>query len=227
MTTERCEVLKINSFLLEVEGTDGSGKSALIGSLNKFLTSKYPNKKIVCLPEFSDTSLGRMIESVIKEKTFFSLGVKNPDNPLAETLCLAGDYVARLEDLEQGFSRIPDIILSDRGIATFWVYQKMRLDKKYPGLKDSSREWIDNIFSPTKPPNLTIVLTSSERSLRQRLVNRGDNVTNESMAFILAAQSKYIDLALNNDNFLILENSDGKLQEVVEKVASAIANRIN
>ncbi len=227
MVTKKCKVLKISPFRLEVEGTDGSGKSTLMDSLKKSLHSRYPSKRIVCLPEFSDTPLGYMVGNVIKEKTFFSLGVKKSNLPLAETLCLAGDYIAKLEKLKQCPNPNPDIIISDRGIATFWVYQEMRLNKTYRNSEDVFKEWMDHMFSQIEPPDLTVILTSSEESLRQRLANRGDNVTNESMKFILTAQSKYINLASNNDNFLIIENSDGNLHEVVEKVVSAVACKIS
>lgn len=226
MSAEHLEILKESQIHVEIEGTDGTGKSTLANLLDELLLKAYPKKKIITLNEFSSTRLGQMITSVIKEGTFFSLATTGSNYPLSETLCLAGDYFARLEELQQEVDNSPDVILSDRGILTFKVYQEMRLSKMYPNSDKLFNRWINQIFSMVREPNTTIILTASEQDIRDRLIARGDMVTAESMGFIMAAQSKYIDLARNKNSFVVLENPNGKLEEVANRAVKIISEKM-
>jgi len=182
-----------NDLWIAVEGTDAVGKTRLSKELASWLQVQYASIPSQLMDEFSSSPIGRLIQDVVNDKTFFMLG-NDRHLPVSETLILASDFIFQRESLiPKNNNSKKGVILSDRGIYSFFTYQGIRLREFY-GNKHDWEKWVEDIFSPVGRPNLTICLTSPIEQIERRLVERGDRVTTESLEFIENAQLEFLRL---------------------------------
>lgn len=208
---------------LAIEGTDAVGKSLLAQELFSWLKNKHPETNPILIDEFSSTPVGKLIKEIINDKTFFMLG-DGRHIPMAETLILASDFVLQREMLaETTPSGKKGIVISDRGIYSFFVYQGIRLRNNYGDETDWIR-WIESIFSPVGFPELTLCLTSPIDQIERRLHRRGDIVSPESLAFIRHAQNEFLRIGgkVGSKSFVVLENVDGQFDNTLDQAQKVV-----
>lgn len=196
-----------NFFWISIEGTDGVGKTRLSEDLYKYLTKKYTDKKLIFINEFSNSPIGILIKRIISEKNFFKID-KNNHYPLAESLILFADFIFQFEREILSDNDLDDniILVSDRGIYSFLVYQKLRIKKMYFS-KFNCEKWINGIFFPIiSYPDITICLSSDIDILKERLLKRKNHTTKDNLKFISDCQKEY--LKINKKNYFILENNN-------------------
>ncbi len=73
-----------------IERADGAGKTFLSKKLYSYSRSHHKNKKFILFDESSNSKIGKLIKSIIRDKSFFKLG-NNVHYPLAEALALDED----------------------------------------------------------------------------------------------------------------------------------------
>lgn len=208
---------------LAIEGTDAVGKTQLTHELFSWLKNEYPEVNPTLLDEFSSSPVGRLIREVVNDKTFFMLG-NNRHIPMAETLILGSDLVFQREKLAQTtLHGQKGIIVSDRGIYSFFVYQGIRLKNGY-GDEIDWNKWMEGFFSPIGMPDLTLCLTSPIEQVERRLRARGDRVSGESMAFIEQAQNEFSRLGGkgSSKSFVILENIDSQFCDTLSQAQKVV-----
>lgn len=209
----RAEVISPACYWISIEGTDAVGKTSLVKALSQKLSVIYPEIRTVTMPEFSSSPVGVAIQSIIKEKTFFSLS-DDAKSPIAETLILAGDYFSLLENKTMDTAQI---LITDRGKLSFLVYQGIRLAAEYGDIT-KWQKWIRDITTFLREPDLTICLISSMEMIEIRLKARGDSVTDSGLEFIESAQKLFVDQMryVSREKGLVLENN-GTFPELLNK----------
>lgn len=208
---------------LAIEGTDAVGKTLLTHELFLWLKSEHPEIDSVMMDEFSPSPVGRLIKEVINDKTFFMLG-DSEHIPIAETLILGSDFMLQQETYSKTtFPNQKGIIISDRGIYSFFVYQGIRLRNSYGDAIDWEG-WISNLFLPIGFPDLTICLSSPIDQIERRLCDRGDKISPESLTFINQAQDEFLRIGgkSNSKSFVILENTDGEFNQTLSQAQKAV-----
>lgn len=157
-----------------LDGGDAVGKTTLVPLVAQSLLSKGVYS--VGMPEFSDLPTGRAIKSILKDQRFFAL---RPDKitPMADTLILASDMMAKIETSSKNLVR-GEVIISDRGPASLIAYQAIQLyeqdPKHFPSL-DSAISWITTLVETTGlHPDITMLLTADEPTVQQRITSRGE-----------------------------------------------------
>jgi thymidylate kinase len=208
---------------LAIEGTDATGKTQLTCELFLWLRDEYPEIDSMMIKEFSSSLVGRLIKEVINDKTFFMLG-DNEHIPIAETLILGSDLMLQQETFNKTTSPSKKgIIISDRGIYSFFVYQGIRLRNTYGNSTDWEK-WITDIFSPIGLPNLTLCLSSPIDQIERRLRSRRDKVSPESLSFINQAQNEFLRIGEKGDSrsFVVIENIDGEFNRTLNQAQRAV-----
>lgn len=208
---------------LAVEGTDAVGKTQLTHELFSWLRNEHPGIDSMMLDEFSSSPVGRLIKEVINDKTFFMLG-DSEHIPIAETLILGSDFMLQQETYSKTtFSNQKGIIISDRGIYSFFVYQGIRLRNSYGDAIDWEG-WISNLFLPIGFPDLTICLSSPIDQIKRRLHDRGDKISSENLAFINQAQKEFLRIGRksNSNSFVVIENIDGEFNQTLSQAQKAV-----
>lgn len=208
---------------LAIEGTDAVGKTKLAQELFMWLKNEYPEISPFLMKEFSFSPVGRLIQEIINNKTFFMLE-NNKQVPIAETLVLGSDFIFQQEEIaKKDRTDGKSVIVSDRGIYSFFVYQGIRLKNVYGNTIDWYK-WIENIFLPIGTPNLTLCLSSPIDQIERRLRERGDSVAPESLDFIDQAQREFLRLGGQGGfgSFIVLENIDGKFNETLNRAQNLV-----
>lgn len=206
---------------MAIEGTDGVGKTSLTREITFSLKSPHIGKECILLDEFSSSPIGRALSKIIEEKTFFMLG-DGEHYPISETLALCSDYIFQVEKITRE-KRTKDYLVSDRGILSFLVYQGIRLRDSY-GRSFKWNDWMNSVFAPIPKPDLTICITSPVDQIRRRLEKRGDAVTTNNLKTIVDFQKEFLKILRNQDSnsYMIVENLDGKLNEVSKLIVNKI-----
>ncbi len=209
---------------LMIEGTDAVRKTRLTHELFSWLRNKHPEANPTLIDEFSTTPVGRLIKKMIDDKNFFMLG-DDRHIPMAETLILASDFFLQQEMLAKTtLLNKRGIIISDRGIYSFFVYQSIRLRNSCGDETDWSK-WIESIFSPVGFPKLTLCLTSPIDQIEHRLQEMGgDKVTPESLSFICQAQNEFLRVGgeSGSKSFVVLENMDGEFSYTLSQAQKVV-----
>lgn len=208
---------------LAIEGTDAVGKTQLTHELFSWLRNEHPEIDSMMMDEFSSSPVGRLIKEVINDKTFFMLG-DNGHIPIAETLILGSDFMLQQETFNRTTSSNKrGVIISDRGIYSFFVYQGIRLRNSYGDSTDWEK-WIASMFSPIGFPNLTLCLSSPINQIERRLCSRGDKISPESLAFINQAQDEFLRIGGKSDSrsFVVLKNIDDQFDATFSQAQKVV-----
>jgi len=217
------EILFKNYFWLSIEGTDAVGKTTLIEAIEKFL-QKQKKINFIIIKEFSNSPLGNLIRNIINRKKFFSLGDKI-HYPFSETLLLCADFIYQLEQvLLKNAGRKKLFIISDRGLYSFLTYQLLRIKYRYGASNEvNSERWIRDILKPINKPHFVILLTSPINQLKQRIIQRDGLINKQELNFIKKVQEKYQKILKDNhQSFTILENQNGKFENVKQEAIKKI-----
>ncbi|MBI5913189.1 deoxynucleoside kinase [Candidatus Azambacteria bacterium] len=207
-------------FWINIEGTDGVGKTTISRKLRDHLQELYPNEKFILFNEFSNFEIGKIIKRVIKKEKFFKLN-SNTHYPLAETLMLVTDLMCQFEaEVFSRKSRKKVYIISDRGPHSFLTYQLIRLNDFYP--QGKWKKWVEDILRPFGRPDLSIFLVSDIGEIKNRLIKRGDDRVLEDLQFITKIQSSYINLAKKDKKSFVLKNKNNALQRTVDDATQIV-----
>lgn len=209
-----------NYFWLSIEGTDAVGKTTLIEEIEKFLQNQKIN--FIVIKEFSNSPFGNLIKHIVNTRRFFSLGNKI-HYPFSETLLLCADFIYQFEQiLSKNTNRKKLFIVSDRGLYSFLTYQLLRI-KSYSSIKVHAEKWIRDIFRPIDKPHFVILLTSPINQIKQRIIKRDGSINEQELYFIKKVQEEYQKILRNScQPFIILENQNGKFENVKQKAIQKV-----
>jgi thymidylate kinase len=216
----------MNLTWVALDGTDAAGKSTLLERLASRLRTELTEYQVVCVPEFSDTAIGTLINDVINRRYFFQLGADG-HLPVPETLVLASDMALQIQQLVERHDGRPTLLLSDRGPLSLIVYQALRIAKHEPGTCIAeAAEWVAKTVSLLRSPDLTVVLRVQQDELLSRLAQRGVALTADDVDFVLQAQDMFVQRAdlIGPEYAHIVDNSTGHdaINEILKRIVAKI-----
>lgn len=202
------------------EGGEGSGKSTQIELLkNKQLQFK---KKPIFFREPGGCPGSELIRNVIKDKMFVDFPEHKFNNKTTLLLMLAArnnlvnKHIKPL--LEEGF-----IVICDRFFDSTKVYQTSSIgemyDEKFCELLEQGHDGI--------VPDLTFLLDVdvdiSMKRLEQRTIK--DVNDNETSQFHKTIKEKYLELASNNERFVVIDSSRS-VEQINEQILDIINEKL-
>jgi len=193
-----------NGLLIVIEGLDGAGLSTQAAALAEYLKGK--NKRVMLTKEPTASPIGKLIKSALN---------RNPELSLfALQLLFAADRAEHLEkEIEPALSA-NEIVISDRYILSSLAF----------GAVDNDVEFLKEINSRFRKPDLTVIIDTPPRVCLDRITRSRDNVELFEEERRLEKVRKQF-LALKNyfDNTFIVAGNREKakvskdIKEVVER----------
>ena len=193
-----------NGILIVIEGLDGAGLSTQAAALAEYLRGK--NKGVMLTKEPTTSPIGKLIKSALN---------RNPELSLfALQLLFAADRAEHLEtEIEPALSA-NEIVISDRYILSSLAF----------GAVDNDVEFLKEINSRFRKPDLTVIIDTPPRVCLDRITRSRDNVELFEEERRLEKVRKQF-LALKNyfDNTFIVAGNREKakvskdIKEVVER----------
>lgn len=207
---------------LVLDGIDATGKSTQLQLLGDRLETA--GLTVARLPEFSDGLLGDLIRKIIEERRFYSLSPE-ADTPIADTYALLADFLYKTERQVLPAIQNGHVVLSDRGLLSFYGYQGVRIARGLLSLDSvikSLSEQLSYAFRFLPGPTLHLHLTVSEEEMQRRVQGRGEEVMQESdLKFMRNVFSTMCGLATSIPT-LTLDTTGKTPEEVSEAIWQAI-----
>lgn len=158
----------MNGAFIVIEGTDGTGSTTQARILTERLSQTTQQVvKLTCEPT------GGPIGTLLRQALSHRLVVPSKEGSRAPdwrtmALLFAADRMDHLDSLVEPTLRDGGIVVSDRYVLSSLAYQSAT-----SGEGEQSLEWLTAINSRARTPDLTVVLTLSERAASQRRAVRG------------------------------------------------------
>lgn len=175
--------------LVSFEGQDGSGKSTLLKLVGDTLTDKGHTVEVV--PEFSERIIGSYLVEQLTSNKFLRMN-KRGASALTETLYIIADLYSQDEfDIKPALSE-GRIVLKERHLDSVLACQLPKILSDYPDKDhDELFEWLNQLCSNLRVPDLTVFLQVPDAELHNRIVNRGEKVNESDVAVFKARQVVY------------------------------------
>lgn len=195
------------AFFVTFEGLEGSGKSSVISSLNKYLKAK--GFKVAVFREPGSTAVGEKIRKILLDKKNKRL------SPHTELLLY---LAARTQLIEQELVRALnkyDFIICDRFFDSTLVYQGYAL-----GLGAVVKEAV-KMFSLGIKPDLTIILDTDIKKCLDRLKSK-DRIESRPFQFHYRLKKGFKALSREFPERIRLLSADKKLEYVCQDVKKIV-----
>jgi dTMP kinase len=191
--------------LITIEGIDGSGKSALVASLEEKLVDLSP----VFTREPGSTWIGNQVRRAIAEEV----------DPIAEALLFVADHAVHVDlvirpALEKGF-----LVISDRYSDSRYAYQPVMLE----GRIEQPLNWLRAVHNGwTIPPDRTFLLVLPVREAHARMEGKENREHFEHQDFLEKVQENYLALAREDPSRFVLVDATKEREEISGFVADSI-----
>jgi len=193
------------------EGPEGCGKSTHAKLLKDHLESL--GHKVILTREPGGTAVGRTIREILAYPS-------EPLTALTEVMLFAADRALHVEGVILPAVNAGKVVLSDRFIDSTIAYQIGGRE-----LPEDLVRYLNSISSKGLLPDLTILLDIpvEEGLKRARAENREfDRFEKETIAFHRRVRDKYLEIAKESPKRIKIINSQGKIQDIQEKIREAI-----
>ncbi len=181
-----------------LEGIDGAGKSTQIKMLKEWLESN--GLRVETIVEPTDMEVGKLIRKLLTRSDATS-------DTMQKTLGLlfAADRLILMDKIEQ-LEKDNVVVISDRSFYSSLSYQ-------------DPQDWIKEINKFAKIPDLVLLLDLDVKKSVERC-DGTDEFENEE--FLTGVKQNYLDLAVSNDNFKIIDANNGP-NKVSSDIKKAVA----
>jgi dTMP kinase len=180
-----------------LEGIDGSGKSTQIILLEKWLEEYGCEVKRIFEP--TDSSVGKLIREMLKDP-----GATGENFQKTLALLFAADRMILMDEIENA-EESGKVVISDRSFYSSIVYQ-------------NEPKWLYEINRYVKKPDVVILL---DLDVETALTRCDGKDSFESKLFLENIREKYLQLAEENDFFVINANNGvNKVHEDIKRVIS-------
>jgi len=183
-----------------LEGIDGSGKSTQIILLEKWLNEC--GFEVMRIFEPTDSSVGKLIREMLQHPEATS---ENFQKTLA--LLFAADRMVLMDKIKAA-EESDKIVISDRCFYSSIVYQ-------------NDPSWLYELNKFVKKPDIVILLDLDVETALGRCDGKDSF---ENKVFLEKIKGKYIELAENNDFFVI--NSNNGINRTFEEIKRVISPKI-
>ncbi|MFA6281697.1 MAG: dTMP kinase [Candidatus Omnitrophota bacterium] len=204
--------MKKNAKFITLEGSEGSGKSSVIGFLEKSLKEKGFSVKIFREP--GSTRIGEKIRELLLDKKNMEL------SPYTELLLYLAARTQLIEEKLAGALEEFDFVICDRFFDSTLVYQGYGL------ALGSIVERSVKMFSLGYVPDLTLILDVPVKTGLGRIKNK-DRIESRSLDFHNRLRNGYSLLAKKYPKRIKMINADSDLNEIYNKVRSILKAKFN
>ncbi len=212
---------------LALDGTDAVGKSTQVSLLEKKL--RADGTETLILPEFSNSPVGRTIQSIIEKQRFYALHATKK-TPYADTYALISDMAYHVESGGHEVMTRGGILLSDRGLLSLIGYQAKRVEKFSDIAKEAATDRITQLVKQAmghlRLPDLHVLLVLNEEEMQKRIVNRGETPLTANDLLFMKGVREIMEIQSNSINSVILDVSALNQEETTTEIIRAVEDNL-
>jgi len=208
--------------LVQVEGTDRVGKTTVAKILYKELKEANVSVKLFAFPN-RETEIGSIVDKMLKKKKF------EWNEAVIFQLLQTANRLEFYQETKDWQGKWDGVLIFDRYALSGLVYGK---------LDGVPYDFLMSLQLLLPPPQLSIILTADRKSLERRLKEKMQLEIYEKIEKILEVQEEYIKISKEYEKnvkqklsfktkTLFLDNSDGKLKNVIEKAKNEILSLLS
>ncbi|MHA1582505.1 MAG: dTMP kinase [Candidatus Baldrarchaeia archaeon] len=208
--------------LVQVEGTDGVGKTTVVNLLREELDKENVKVKVLVFPS-RETKIGSIIDEMLKKRKF------EWNEAVIFQLLQTANRLEFYKEIEEWREKKNSVLILDRYVLSGLVYGKL------DGVPYNPLMTLQLLLPP---PQLNIVLTADRESLERRLKEKTQLEIYESIKKALKIQKEYIEVSKDYEKnveqkfslsvqTVFLDNSDGKLKYVVREAKNRILSLLS
>jgi len=212
----------IDMVLVQVEGTDGVGKTTVVNFLREELDKENVKVRVLVFPS-RETRIGSIIDEMLKKRKF------EWNEAVIFQLLQTANRLEFYKEIEEWREKKDSVLILDRYVLSGLVYGKL------DGVPYNSLMTLQLLLPP---PQLNIVLTADRESLERRLKEKTQLEIYERIEKILKIQKEYIEVSKDYEKnveqkfslsiqTIFLDNSDGKLEYVVREAKNRILSLLS
>ena len=212
----------IDMVLVQVEGTDGVGKTTVVNLLREELDKENVKVKVLVFPS-RETKIGSIIDEMLKKRKF------EWNEAVIFQLLQTANRLEFYKEIERWREKKDSVLILDRYVLSGLVYGKL------DGVPYNSLMTLQLLLPP---PQLNIVLTANRESLERRLKEKTQLEIYERIEKILKIQKEYIEVSKDYERnveqkfslsiqTVFLDNSDGKLEYVIREAKNRILSLLS
>jgi len=203
--------IRHKAHFITIEGTEGSGKSSVIGFLDKYLHGKGYSVKVFREP--GSTVVGEKIRAILLDKKNSKLSKRT------ELLLYLAARTQLIEEKLRLALRRYDVVICDRFFDSTLVYQGFAL-----GLGSVAEKAVA-IFSLGITPDLTLLLDAPVKEGLRRLKSK-DRIESRPLTFHNKLRRGYLKLAKKYPQRFSVIDAQGNLQDIYPRVEKAVRKRL-
>ncbi|MHA1834325.1 MAG: dTMP kinase [Candidatus Baldrarchaeia archaeon] len=208
--------------LVQVEGTDGVGKTTVVNLLREELDKENVKVKVLVFPS-RETKIGSIIDEMLKKRKF------EWNEAVIFQLLQTANRLEFYKEIERWREKKDSVLILDRYVLSGLVYGKL------DGVPYNSLMTLQLLLPP---PQLNIVLTANRESLERRLKEKTQLEIYERIEKILKIQKEYMEVSKDYEKnveqkfslsiqTVFLDNSDGKLEYVIREAKNRILSLLS
>ena len=212
------------SFLVNIEGIDGSGKGTQAARLQARLRDRALRVELISFPRYQETHFGRKVADFLNGR----FGELSEVNPFLASLLYAGDRFESKTWLER-MAAENDVVILDRYVPSNMAHQASKLEGRE---RTELIEWIETIefgVYGLPRPNLCILLDIPPRHA-QRLISlkaprdytdHAADLQESDSEHLTRAREAYLELAKHRSEWQIVpcvQNDQVRPPEEIEAV---------
>ncbi len=212
----------IDMVLVQVEGTDGVGKTTVVNLLREELDKENVKVKVLVFPS-RETRIGSIIDEMLKKRKF------EWNEAVIFQLLQTANRLEFYKEIEKWREKKDSVLILDRYVLSGLVYGKL------DGVPYNSLMTLQLLLPP---PQLNIVLTANRESLERRLKEKTQLEIYERIEKILKIQKEYMEVSKDYEKnveqkfslsiqTVFLDNSDGKLEYVIREAKNRILSLLS
>jgi len=212
----------IDMVLVQVEGTDGVGKTTVVNLLREELDKENVKVKVLVFPS-RETKIGSIIDEMLKKRKF------EWNEAVIFQLLQTANRLEFYKEIERWREKKDSVLILDRYVLSGLVYGKL------DGVPYNSLMTLQLLLPP---PQLNIVLTANRESLERRLKEKMQLEIYERIEKILKIQKEYMEVSKDYEKnveqkfslsiqTVFLDNSDGKLEYVIREAKNRILSLLS
>jgi len=212
----------IDMVLVQVEGTDGVGKTTVVNLLREELDKENVKVKVLVFPS-RETKIGSIIDEMLKKRKF------EWNEAVIFQLLQIANRLEFYKEIERWREKKDSVLILDRYVLSGLVYGKL------DGVPYNSLMTLQLLLPP---PQLNIVLTANRESLERRLKEKTQLEIYERIEKILKIQKEYMEVSKDYEKnveqkfslsiqTVFLDNSDGKLEYVIREAKNRILSLLS
>jgi dTMP kinase len=212
---------------ITLEGLDGSGKTTQMRRLAAWLKTRLPSDDLIVTRQPGGTETGDRIRALVLDSRSTGLA------PMTEMALMFADRAQAIAEVIQPALDQGKIVVCDRFTDSTEAYQGGGRQLGSEPVLELHRLLCSNL-----QPDLTLLLLPSleislERARRRNQRSENDDGPDESRfeaeqdAFYVRVWEKYREIAARDPGRVVLIEGDLSIDEVHEKIAEAVAARLN